>query len=261
MGYVIELYDSRLQKLSDNISERSSAVFTYAAIGFTDEADVNVAVGNAAPPVYNGMVFHTIEIYEKLNQTSWKVRVNYIGNPAPVVSYSSTGGTQHITQSIQTVAKYGPGATDNNGGAIGFDGQHVAGVDKVIPVWNWTQTVFLKTTDLNLNVYYALTGHVNLDYFQSFNPGEVLFNGADVQQREDGLWEVQFKFSYQPNAQNLSVGSGTNLITGISKNGWDYLWIYYAQSVDPTAKVKINPPIAVYIEQIYDYGPFSSLGI
>jgi len=257
MGQVVELFDSRTQKISDNIAERSTCTFVYLATQFNDEVDVVNAVGSVAPAMYQNMVFHTIEVFERINQNSWRVKVNYVAPPATVVQYDSTGGTQHVTQSIATVNSYGPDASDQLGGAIGFDGENVAGVDKVIPIFNWIETHSLTDAELDVASYYALTGKVNSDNFQGYNPGEVLFNGAFAQEREDGLWEVQLKFSYQPNKDNLSVGT----ITGISKKGWEYLWVYYAKSIDTTAKVKIPKPSAVYIEQIYEYASFGPLDL
>ena len=60
-------------------------------------------------------------------------------------------------------------------------------------------------------------------------------------------------------------------ITGISKLGWEYLpaprlrqagmWARYADSEDAAAKAIVKKPVAVYIEQVYDYGDLSQLGI
>lgn len=256
MGTVTELFTSRLQTSTDNISERSVATLEFLLKGFADEPSAIDALSGASSDVYNGLRYHSCELTECLNDGIWKGKARYVAKPATVVQYDSTGGTQHITQSIATVGKYGA-FSDELGNAIGVDGDNVAGVDKVVPIFNWTETHFLEDAELNVPVYYALTGHVNSDSFQGYNAGEVLFYGVTGQEREDGLWEVSFKFGYQPNASSLTVGT----IPGIEKKGWEYLWVFYANAVDTTAKVKIKKPTAVYVEQIYDYGPFASLGI
>jgi len=258
MGQVVELFQSRTQLSADNIAERSTATFEYLATGYPDEESALADVIAAAGPTYDAMNYHSAELTERLttNPNSWKFKVKFIAPPATVFQYDSTGGTQHVTQSIATVGKYGD-YSNLLGGAIGFDGENVAGVDKVVPVFTWTETHYLTDSQLLVPNYYALTGFVNSDAFEGYSPGEVLFYGVTGQEREDGLWEVLFKFGYQPNQTGLSVGT----ITGINKKGWEYLWVYFAKSVDTSAKLKIPVPTAVYVEQIYDYAPFSALGL
>ncbi len=256
MPNITENLNSRKQTNTDNISERSVATLDYTARNASDETDALNAVIAFAPDTFNEMRYHSAEVVEQLTHNTWRCSVRYVAKPTTVVQYDSTGGTQHITQSIATVGKYG-NYSDELGQAIGVDGDNVAGVDKVVPVFNWTETHALEDAELNVPAYYALTGHVNSDPFQGYSAGEVLFYGVTGQERDDGLWEVNFKFGYQPNAVSLQIGG----ISGIEKKGWEYLWVFYNNAVDTTAKVKIKKPTAVYVEQIYEYGPFSSLGI
>jgi hypothetical protein len=53
----------------------------------------------------------------------------------------------------------------------------------------------------------------------------------------------------------LAVGP----ITGITKRGWDYLWVRYADAEDQNVLVK--QPIAAYVERVYQDGNFVLLGI
>ena len=55
----------------------------------------------------------------------------------------------------------------------------------------------------------------------------------------------------------LSLGT----ITGISKEGWQYLWVRFIDDEDTTAKALIKRPVSAYVEQVYSYGDFSGLGI
>jgi hypothetical protein len=50
-------------------------------------------------------------------------------------------------------------------------------------------------------------------------------------------------------------------ISGISKKGWEYLWVQYAADVDNETKQVIKKPVAVYIEKVYPSGSFGALGI
>ena len=259
-GQLLELFNSRSEVQSD----RSTAEFNYVAMGCADEIEVKTLAINQSPAGYNAMVRSAVEITERINSDTWKVVVRFAlpdntkNNPdAPLFTFDSTGGSQHITQSIATVNKYGTNPADRQG-AIGYDRENVAGMDKTVPVWNWQETRYLTDAQLNCPAYYALTGCVNSDNFEGYQPGEVLFLGASGSRRgETGKWEVTFKFAYSPNVQALTIGS----IGGIAKKGWEYLWVRYADDVDAAAKVRIKIPDAVYIEQIYDYAPFSILGL
>ena len=61
----------------------------------------------------------------------------------------------------------------------------------------------------------------------------------------------------EPKASGLTVGS----ITGISKKGWEYLWVLYEEAEDATAKALVKVPVAVYIERVYEEGDFAGLVI
>jgi hypothetical protein len=39
------------------------------------------------------------------------------------------------------------------------------------------------------------------------------------------------------------------------------MWVRYAETEDGAAKALIQRPVAVYVEQVYEYGSFSLLGI
>ena len=88
--------------------------------------------------------------------------------------------------------------------------------------------------------------------------GECLFLGASGSQRGIGEdWELSFRFAGSPNASNLSVGP----ITGITKLGWEYMWIRYEDVEDFDAAQLVKRPTSVHIEQVYEYADFSWLGI
>lgn len=70
-------------------------------------------------------------------------------------------------------------------------------------------------------------------------------------------WEITFRFAASPNVTNLSLGN----ITVAAKEGWHYLWVRFADDEDNAAHTLIKKPIAAYVEQVYEYGDFSGLGI
>ena len=104
---------------------------------------------------------------------------------------------------------------------------------------------------------FQLTGRVNSAPYKGFQAGECLFLGASGSKRGEEDWEISFRFAASPNKTGLSVGD----IGGIDKKGWEYLWVRYADAEDPAAKSIVKRPAAVYVEQVYEYGDFSGLGI
>jgi len=177
-------------------------------------------------------------------------------------SFDTSGGTQHITQSLSTVAKYPAGTAPDCKGAIGVsqsgDSQMVEGVDIVVPVYNWSETHYLSNATVTAaykQTLFGLTGKVNTAAFKGFAIGEVLFLGASGSQRGTEDWEITFRFAASKNKVGLTIGT----ITGIDKKGWEYLWVRYKDSIDANVKVKV--PAAVYTEQVYENGDFSGLGI
>ena len=115
------------------------------------------------------------------------------------------------------------------------------------------------TTGYKNNVM-QLTGKVNNGSFKGFDAGEVLFLGVSGARRgthTDDLWELSFSFAVSPNRTNLTVGP----ITGIVKNGWQYLWVLYEDHIDENAKVRVKKPKAVFVENVYETASFSGLGI
>lgn len=178
-------------------------------------------------------------------------------------SFDTGGGTQHITQSLATVHSYPSGTAPDHQGAIGATESGVDGVDITVPVYSFSETHFFapETVDSTYKgKLFALTGKVNSASFRGLAAGECLFLGASGSRRgtgSDDLWELTFKFAGSPNRTGMSVGS----ISGIAKEGWEYLWVRYEDEVDDTAKTMVKRPVAVYVEKVYESGNFSDLGL
>ena len=190
-------------------------------------------------------------------------------------SFTTTGGSSKITQSLATVARYGaPAAEDGSGptlpapnfrGAINVTDNGVEGVEIPSPkleltVKKWWESTQVSTAYLRVLSY--ATGCVNSDVWRGFLPGEVLFLGAEGSQQGQKPFQVQYKFAISQNATGLSVGH----ITGISKRGWDYLWVLYRSRKDVNPEgtethALVRVPKAAYVEQVHDYVNFADLGI
>jgi len=260
---VQELFAGRTETLGD----KPKAEISYVVLDAASEIDVRAAALSAIPVFHLGLLRRSITLDERINATTWKVVATFEApepqeqdRPEPVVSFDTAGGTQHITQSRRSVGRFGPSASAALGGAIGFDGQNVAGVDITVPVFNLAETHFIPDAVVTAGyqgVLFALTGAVNSAFFRGFQPGECLFLGASGSKRGAERWEITYKFAGQPNRLDLQVGD----IGPISKRGWDYLWVQYGDDVDATVKTLIKRPIAVYVEEVYPSAGFAALGI
>ena len=221
-----------------------------------------------------------------LGDDAWQLQVTYTKDgaeddeqPDPLKrsrSFDTGGATQHITQAI-TVGEGGaqdfefrfPGTAANQSGAIGVDGDTVQGVDIIVPQLTWTETYDVPNQFITTNYIKALsnaTGTVNDAPFRQFATGEVLFTGASGSQqwdsdKGDGPWNLSYKFVASANYGNgktmpaITIGT----ISGIAKDGHDYLWVRYEDSVNGNALIKL--PKAVYVDRVYRRADFSKLGI
>lgn len=173
-------------------------------------------------------------------------------------SFDTQGGSIRITNSLNT-NKY-PAAAANMNGAIGYSGDQVEGVDKVIPAlkltasYRWPANTF---TTAAANTIASMTGTTNSAAWQGYAAGELLFLGASGEIVPNRPVEVTYYFAASANATGLSIGS----ITGIAKKGHEYLWILWEDDEDATAKRLTKNPLAVYVERIYAEAVFTSLGI
>jgi hypothetical protein len=271
MARVEQAFFDRTQAI-DNTGSYTTAEVPYFVFDVETEEDALQAVYDEAPSSFNGLALEGFEIDERINENTFKIVANYKESESssysnadenePSFSFDTSGGTQHLTQSIETVGKY-PSDAPDYGGAIGYDGETVAGVDIVMPSPNFAETHYLPdskfTTSYKKGVS-KITGTMNNSSFRGYEAGEVLFLGASGTKRSDDadeLWEVNYKFAVSTNRKNFKVGD----VTVSRKYGWDYMWVRYADEVDDDKKTIVKKPTAVYIERVYMISNFSALGI
>jgi hypothetical protein len=240
----------------------------------SEEAALSAVRGVAAEKVEN-LGLKSIELAERINQTTFKVTAVYeplvfdtgdgtSGNSnEPSFNFDTGGGTKHITQSLQTIGKF-PASAPDFAGAIEVDNEgNVNGVDVAMPVMNFSETHYFSPDRVSTSYKKRiadLTGKVNSGSFKGYATGEVLFLGASGSRRgkrSTDYWEITFKFAVSPNVTNLKAGT----ITVASKKGWDYLWVRYADDVSSDRKALIKKPVAAYVEKVYEQAEFGGLGI
>ena len=266
---VFEKFESR-RSTKANQASQSSAELGYIVRGTADDLAARTAAQAASPATYDTLPRQTIQI-EPIGPQLWDVTVRYSQNASTGTStpsessftFETGGGTQHITQSLQTVQRRpAPGTTAPDfGGAIGVTADGVEGVDITVPVYQFSETHYFTDAQVTASykgAIFSCTGKTNAGSFRGFAAGEVLFLGARGSKRGvNGDWEITYSFAASPNVVNGTIGG----FTGINKDGWDYLWFLFEDKEDPNAEKVVRRPRAAYVEQIYRRGNFSGLGI
>jgi len=244
-------------------AESSSSELLWIINGTDDD---QVAANNliaTTPPTSNGLPLLNTTL-ERLAEETWLGTANYgdirsgttpeVNNP--VFTFDTTGGTDHITQSLETTSY--PGGAPDSKGAIGDNGETVEGVDITTPVFNFTEThlipVAIFTPARRATLFWA-TGRINKFDWKGFDSGEVLFLGATGSLRNADYWEINYNFAAVPNVVSMQIGD----ITGIDKRGWDYIDIRREKTEDGGHMV--NSPFAIYVHKVYPEGDFGFLGI
>ena len=272
---VEEAYSERDQTINAK-GEVTEIEIPYLVFEAADEdAALAAARTKAASRTVSGMVLDELEVTERVNKDTWKVKAIYKDEDSEDTddpdedeettsfAFDTGGGTMHRNQSLKTVSKVPNDAPDFNG-AIEVDNEgNVNGVDVTMPVLNFTETHTMNgsrvTTSYKKTVA-ALTGTVNSSGFRGFSAGEVLFLGASGTKRSkkpNAPWEITFRFAVSPNQSSLQVGK----LKVSNKRGWDYLWVRYADKVAENRKNVIKEPVAAYVEQVYPTGDFGNLGL
>ncbi len=173
-------------------------------------------------------------------------------------AYTTGGGTQHITHSVRTMGTFVPsGKTPiNYKGTIGKDAE---GVDIEVNQKNFRTTFYLPAnvmTQAYNDLLESCTSKINSDQVtiivdgisSTYQPGELLFRGTEGSKRrgfED--WELVLNWSAERNVTGITIGD----ITGISKRGWDYLWVTYVDQSQLTAGAMARIAKQVNVEQVY----------
>jgi len=255
--------------------ENPSATLVYTVRGTADDVQARGALAAEAPATHDGLVRKTWNV-EPVHIDAgdpdaclWTGAVRYGRTSAPepetgdsAYHFDTGGGTQHVTQSLSTVARYAPaGQTPPDfKGAIGVTHDSVEGVDVTVPVYHFSETHYkadAEVTSAYKATLFGLTGKVNNAAFKVFAAGEVLFLGASGSKRGEEDWEITYRFAASPNATNIQVGD----ITVAAKKGWEYMWVRYADAEDTGAKAIVKRPASAHVEKVYHLADFAGLGI
>ncbi len=190
-------------------------------------------------------------------------------------TFSSGGGTTHITQRIEALPAQSYKADGITGEIPDFKGgigvtikgreSVVAGVDIYTPAWTFEETHYFSNETMTAEYQDDIEfchGKINIDEFRGRAAGEVLFIGATGRQRGGEDWEVTFRFAVSKNKSNFRIGDITIAGgEGEEKLGWDYLWLLYEDFQDEAAGKIVKRAAYAYVDPVYYSTLFSALGI
>lgn len=258
----------------DQSSERATDI--YVIQGTSDKATAYASLGSTSPGTKYSMSRDDIEVSylgpaEWLGRASYKTAESEPQEGDRLYSFSTVGGTEHITHSLidstpTTFVPAGKTAPDFKGAInarIDGDKIEVEGMSKEFAVYEWEETYVHSNSDIDaayIATLYALSWKLNDASFtdavgNSFSAGEVLFRGATGRRRGGGSWELVYKFAARPNLTGKTVGA----IVNIAKDGWQYLWVLYERKYDSGSKRSVKQPIAVYVHDVHEAADFSGL--
>jgi hypothetical protein len=260
MAYSVELVGRRLTK-----GQSPQGLLKYQVwAGDAETIDQSTAYGlvhAASPSVFEGLVKQNINV-EEISDEIYSGDVQYGVLPKgeagddPGWSFEIGGATQHLTHSLETVASYAPdGKTaPDHKGAIGVrrtgnGGLSVDGVDIDVDTFTWEETHYFPLaaiTPAYIQTLKTVRGGVNDDPWRIWQKGEVRLDAVTGRKRGEEDVALTFRFSESDSVTGLTIGD----ITGIAKEGWQYLWVFYQESDDTSAGALAMPPQAVYVERV-----------
>lgn len=178
-------------------------------------------------------------------------------------TFDTQGGTVKIFTSRNTT-RYGSGAPDHQGSIDVNDQNEPQGVDIVLPAlkfsiakrWAKNSSLYGPTSYITyMKALAGYTGMVCSTAWQTFPAGELLFLGASGQYVPYKDNEIEYHFAHSPNMASYNIGP----ITGVAKEGHDYVWIKFEHALSGTTRIR--RPKWAYVERVYDRFAPTLLGI
>lgn len=262
MGFSSGGYNFELAAMSQKATRGKSTADTFVYVGTTAGVIDPATAADAVLSYYRSKHRNLIPFLqvegEYINDKHALVTASINKTKLDPVSFNTTGASTHLNQSRFTRGIYAaPGKNaPNYRGAIGVSDSGVAGVDVTVPAFEFSvrkKFEFVSTAYLLAMV--AMTGRVNSSPWSIFAPGEALFLGGEGGEDEQNWVDVTYHFAARPNEANIKVGN----INGVSKRGWDYLWVKHGEEVVGDRVLQV--PEAAYVEQVYPEANFNALGI
>lgn len=266
-------------------SNKDTSKNVYLVTGTTDLYTARAAAVAAIPSATDDGLIRNSVVVDHISAEHWKATATYVvpekEKKDPDIGelefdFDTTGGTQHLTSSKQTMQIFNPAGFDTIPfqNAIGVKktkhGYDVAGVDVVVPKLEFTITTSFPPNRVTLEWIKAIaemTGKTNENEWLTFPEGELLFMGARIKSKYREKTTVVFSFSASENitpADNVTIGGnvpglGQAGLGPIEKKGHEYMWVYYVQE-DVEQRILLKP-WQVNIERVYESADFTELGL
>lgn len=250
-------------------------VRVWAALDATDEADATSTIVAAAPATVGSMVLDTLTYAERVldhYECELTYRTYKRRNP-PAVNESQFNFDVSIVPvkvivplSAPTVYKRSDDAfplpADSARWLIGDqgDGNGPEGADIYEPAIAFSKTCWVAESLLDVsyrNQISRIVAKVNDSPFFGWDEGEVLCGGISGAKRGDSDVELTFRFQAKENQYGIEVAG----ITGIDKEGWQYLDPKYHLKADGDSYIVTNVIRYISINHVFRKGDFSLLGI
>lgn len=258
---------------ASNAPAAYDALYSYLEEVFVD-SDGNIASYNIPLDSIKLSTTENDHVYDAEVVFAYRTSHEQINEPSyeqPQIAefdytYTTTGGTAHITHSLATLGAAGADIRNFDGG-IGWNGDSFDGVDIVTPRVefsigvNWPKTFFTQAYRLTLA---NATGCINSQAWNGFAAGCVLFRGVtaspqsykrtllDGSTLKDYYWRAQYAFEASP------ASTHTFNSTTLVKRGFDYLWALTEKIESSTGNLE-SRVVQMNVEQVYPEFNFANL--
>jgi hypothetical protein len=252
--------------------DTTSSIHEFHISGEANDSVVWATLNTYTAATWDSLVKQNVAI-EAIGNGLWTGSVTYGRLPMPEVNTGTwsfefgSGELVHIQQAISQTAFVASGTAPDPKGAINVrktqDGANVVdGLDIDAAVsFRWSETWRWPYATANsisfINLIKGTLKRTNDAAWRIFSEGEVRLLRVAGEAQGEAYVPVTYEFEAETNVTGLTVGD----ITGISKKGFEYLWPYYKQVYDATAKVVIPQPSAVYVAKVFKTADFSALGL
>lgn len=260
----IEVPESRSQQ--SGTADDASHLLVFKAVGEQDDyivhdyARFNTPISVTRP---TGMLFRKTISLRPDGWGQYYVDVNYgkldvhsLPQNSYTFTFDTTGGTVHLEHAQEHRATFPPTAVSHNGSiGVAPDG-NVKGTDVIMPKLSFTLAFKFPSGKITFGYMTGLsraTGSTNKYRFLGFEPGEVLFRGANGSDGSQSEMEVNYGFEASQNITDQTVGD----ITGVTKRGHDVSWIEFGDKVTDGKPTTVAT--AVHIERVYPEADFDAV--
>lgn len=229
--------------------------YHYGVKGTTSESTVRSLVANyLGPTILTPLgVYYRGEVNcDQVAFDLWDADIRYTRRPKDIGTFTwdldGSGVIEHTDYSLSTTS-YPASSAPSYNQLVGVSVDGIAGADVLRPQTRFSVSFTHPAGVLTLayaDFLSSLVGYVNSGQFFNWSSGEVRFAGVRANDGTQTQGLATYEFDIRRNVTGLSIGT----VTGISKQGWQELWV---QSISSTASgggttYPVRIPLFVYVE-------------